>query len=76
MSIFTKRGRPTITMFGEALSTFVCQRLANVIIHKYAKFEPNAPHGLRIMSIFTKRAPKMMLGEASSPISIPVLGQC
>ena len=50
----------------------------NVKIHKYTKFEPNAPHGSRVMSIFTKRAQpaKMMLGEASSPFFIPVAGQC
>ena len=45
---------------------------------KYSKFEPNAKRGSRVMSIFTKRAPpaKMMLGEASSPLIIPVAGQC
>ena len=50
----------------------------NVKIHKYAKSEPNVPHGLRVMSIFTKKArpAKMMLGEAASPFCITVAGQC
>ena len=47
------------------------------IINKETKFEPNIQSGLRVMSIFTKRArpAKMMLGEASSHFFIPVAGQ-
>ena len=67
------RGRPAKMMLSEASSPFAYQWLDNVKIHRYAKFEPNAPRGSRIMSIFTTRArpAKLVLGEASSPFCIP-----
>ena len=76
---FHQMSSPAKLMLGEASSPFSYQWLDNVKIHKYTKFEPNihVPWGLRIMSIFTKRAQpnKMMLGEALSPFFIPVAEQ-
>ena len=52
---------------------FVYQCQDNVKLYQQAKFDENIPCGSRVMSLFTKRAQptKIMLGEASSPFSIP-----
>ena len=65
------------TMTGHS-DVFLYQCQDSVKLYKQAKFDENIPCGSRVMSLFTKIAQpaKIMLGEASSPFSIPAAEEC
>ena len=58
----------TLTGQNDALQTLITQWLDNIIIHKYAKFDPNIPYGSRVRRIFTNRPQQagLMLSKHSS----------
>ena len=57
-----------VKLFGKLSSPFSIP-----VARQYAKFDQNIPRRSRVKST---RLADMMLGEASSPFHIPVVGQC